>query len=148
MKNFNKKLEKFKANSKNPFSVPEGYFDDFPSRMQDRIISEHKEYKWILKLFRYVKPQFALGFMIIAFAVIAYGTVNFILSNRTTNGIDSELYTRIMEVDPTEFTEQHFLDVLLEEERKVNDHKNDEMDFYIHYLVDADIDYGTLIDEV
>ncbi|PLX10652.1 MAG: hypothetical protein C0597_16450 [Marinilabiliales bacterium] len=148
MKNFNKKLEKFKANSKNPFSVPKGYFDDFPSRMQDRIISEQKEYIWVIRLFRYVKPQFALAFMIITFAVIAYGTVNFILSNRTTNGIDNELYTRIMEVDPTEFSEQHFLEVLFEEERKVNDHKNDEMEFYIHYLVDEDIDYGTLIDEL
>jgi hypothetical protein len=36
----------------------------------------------------------------------------------------------------------------VEEEMKVKDHKNDETDFYIHYLVDEDIDYGTLIDEL
>jgi len=147
MKNFNEELEKIKANSKNPFSIPEGYFEDFPTRMQERIISENKEYKWMIKLFRYIKPQFALGFMIIAFAAIAYSTANFILSNRG-NGIDSGLITRTIEVDPSEFTEQHFIDVLLEDEKKIEEQKKEETDFYINYLVDEDIDYGTLIDEL
>ncbi len=56
-------------------------------------------------------------------------------------------YTRIIEVDADEFTEQHFIDVLLEDKKKVDNHKKDETDFYIHYLLDEDIDYGTLIDE-
>ncbi len=147
MKNFNKKLDKIKANSSNPFYVPDGYFEDFPTRIQDKIISENKEYSWIFKLFKYVKPQFALGFMIVAFTVIAYTTANFILSNRTNN-IDSELFTRTIEVDPSEFTEQHFIDILLEDEKRFEEDKKEETDFYIHYLVDEDIDYGTLIDEL
>ncbi|MFC2104522.1 hypothetical protein ACFLS4_04130 [Bacteroidota bacterium] len=147
MKKFNKNLKKLKGNNKHPFSVPEGYFDEFPTKMQERIISEYKEYNWAIKLFKYIKPQFALGFMIVAFAAIAYTTTNYILSNRTTV-IDSDLYSRIIEMDPSEFSEQDFIDVLLEEELKVDDHKNEETDFYIHYLMDEDIDYGTLIDEL
>lgn len=146
MKNFNKKLEKLKGNN-NPFSVPEGYFENFPTRIQERIVSENKEHAWILKLFRYVKPQFALGFMIIAFAAIAISTVNFILSNRSTK-IDSDYYTRILEVDPSEFSEQHFIDVLVDDEKKIDEEKKEETDYYINYLVDEDIDYGTLIDEL
>ena len=148
MENFNKKLEELKGNNYNPFSVPEGYFENFPTKIQERIISENKEYAWAIKLFRYIKPQFALGFIIIAFAVIAITTVDFILSNRTNTGIDSDLYTRIIEVDASEFSEQHFIDVLLEDEKKIDDHKQEESDFYIHYLIDENIDYGTLIDEL
>ncbi len=143
-----KDLEELKGNSKNPFSVPEGYFEAFPTKMQERITSDKQEYSWAIRFFKYVKPQFALGFMIIAFAVIAITTVDFILNNRS-NGIDSDLYTRIMEVDASEFSEQHFIDVILEEDKKkVDNHKKEESDFYIHYLLDEDIDYTTLIDEL
>ena len=148
MEKFNKKLEELKGNNNNPFSVPEGYFENFPTKIQERIISENKESVWAIKLFRYIKPQFALGFIIIAFAVIAITTVDFILSNRTNTDIDSDLYTRIIEVDASEFSEQHFIDVLLEDEKKIDDHKQEESDFYIHYLIDENIDYGTLIDEL
>lgn len=148
MEKFNKTVEGLKGNNNNPFSVPEGYFEDFPTKIQERIVSDNKEYAWAIKLFRFIKPQFALGFIIIGFAVIAITTINFILSNRTNTGIDSDLYTRIIEVDASEFSEQHFIDVLLEDEKKIDDHKQEESDFYIHYLVDENIDYGTLIDEL
>lgn len=148
MGKYNKNLEKLKGNNKNPFSVPEGYFDTFPTKMQERILSNNQEQSWALKFFRYAKPQFALGFMIIAFAVIAITTVNLILDNESTS-IDSDLYTRIIEVDASEFSEEHFIDVLLDEDKKkINDHKTEETDLYIHYLLDEDIDYGTLIDEL
>lgn len=146
MGNNKKNVEGLKGNNKNPFSVPDGYFETFPTKMQERIQSVNKEYAWAIKIFRYIKPQFALGFMIITFAVISISTINFILSNRTS--IDNDLYTRIIEVDADEFTEQHFIDVLLEDKKKVDNHKKDETDFYIHYLLDEDIDYGTLIDEL
>lgn len=148
MEKFNKTVEELKGNNNNPFSVPKGYFEDFPTKIQERIVSDNKEYAWAIKLFRFIKPQFALGFIIIAFAVIAMTTINFILSNRTNTGIDSDLYTRIIEVDASEFSEQHFIDVLLEDEKKIDDYKQEESDFYIHYLVDENIDYGTLIDEL
>ena len=148
MEKFNKTVEELKGNNNNPFSVPKGYFEDFPTKMQERIISDNKEYAWAIKLFRFIKPQFALGFIIIAFAVIAITTINFILSNRHDSGIDTDLYTRIIEVDASEFSEQHFIDVLLEDKKKIDDHEQEESDFYIHYLVDENIDYGTLINEL
>lgn len=147
MGKINTTLEELKGSNKNPFSVPEGYFEAFPTKMQERILTENKEYAWAIKLFKFVKPQFALGFMIIAFAIISITTVNFILSNRNSD-IKSELYTRIIEVDAYEFSEQHFLEVLFEDKKNVDAHKKEETDFYIHYLVDEDIDYGTLIDEL
>ena len=148
MKNFNKKLEELKGNTMNPFSVPDGYFENFPSKMQEKISSEQQEPSWVLKIMHYVKPQFALGFMIVAFAVISITTVNYILSTRNESGLNSDLYTRIIEVDASEFTEQHFIDVLLEDEKEIIEKKKIETDYYINYLIDEDIDYGTLIDEL
>lgn len=148
MVKLNKKLEELKGHKNNPFSVPKGYFENFPTQMQERIISKQKDYNWVIRLLNYIKPQFALGFMIIAFGIIAYSAVNFILSNKVSNGIDSDFYTRIIEVDASEYSEQHFIDILLEDEKKIEIEKKEETDFYINYLVDEDIDYGTLIDEL
>ena len=95
MNNIDEKLKKLQKNRKNPFLIPNGYFEDFPSKLQERILSENKEYTWVLRLFQYVKPQFALGFMIVVFAVVAITTTNLILNNRAESGVNLEYYTRI-----------------------------------------------------
>ncbi len=146
MNDFNKKLEKLKGNT-NPFSVPKGYFDSFPTELQEKIISENREYVWIIKLFRFIKPQIAFALMIVVFAAVSITALNLIQTNRSNSTIDTDFYTKTIEVDASEFTEQHFIDVLLEDKKKLNDHKEDS-DFYIHYLVDEDIDYRTLMDEL
>lgn len=148
MKNFNKQLEELKGNSVNPFSVPDGYFENFPTRMQEKISVEKKEPLWILSIIQYVKPQLALGFMIIAFGVISFTAVNYILNNRSESGLGNDFYTRILEVDASEFSEEHFIDVLLEDKKENLEKRKIETDYYINYLVDEDIDYGTLIDEL
>jgi hypothetical protein len=148
MKNFNKKLEELKENSINPFSVPDGYFDEFPSRIQEKVTSETKEQNWFFKTVQYIKPQLVLGFMIIAFAITSISVFDFILSNRDKADINKELFTRTIEVDPYEFTEQHFIDVLLDDNKDVIEKKKIETDYYINYLVNEDIDYGTLMDEL
>ncbi len=38
MGKYNKNLDKLMGNNKNPFSVPEGYFNTFPTKMQERIL--------------------------------------------------------------------------------------------------------------
>jgi hypothetical protein len=148
MKNFNKKLEELKGDSMNPFSVPDGYFDELPSRIQEKVTSETKEQNWFFKTVQYIKPQLVLGFMIIAFAITSISVFDFILSNRDKADINKELFTRTIEVDPYEFTEQHFIDVLLDDNKDVIEKKKIETDYYINYLVNEDIDYGTLIDEL
>lgn len=146
MGNFNKKPEKLKGDNINPFSVPEGYFENFPTKMQEKISSEQKGQIWILKVFQYVKPQLALSFMIIAFAVIAITTVDYILSSRNEADMGTDYFTRIIEVDASEFSEQHLIDILLKDEKTLIKKKEIETDHYINYLVNEDIDYGTLID--
>ncbi|HKL08004.1 MAG TPA: hypothetical protein VJ896_04465 [Bacteroidales bacterium] len=147
-KESNIKLKNLKIENKNPFSVPEGYFENFPSRIQEKIVSETRETNRIKQLFHVIKPQLALGFMIVGFALIAITAIDTIMSNRVKSSVSNEVYTRIIEVDASEYSEQQFIDILLEEEKKSNEQQKEETDEYIHYLMDEGIDYGTLIDEL
>lgn len=147
-KESNIKLKDLKIENKNPFSVPEGYFENFPSRIQEKIVSETREPNRIKQFFHVVKPQLALGFMIAGFALIAITAIDTIMSNRVKSSVSNEVYTRIIEVDASEYSEQQFIDILLEEEKKSFEQQKEETDEYIHYLMDEGIDYGTLIDEL
>ncbi|HSH52186.1 MAG TPA: hypothetical protein VK982_10735 [Bacteroidales bacterium] len=134
--------------NKHPFSVPEGYFENFLSRVQEKIVLETKQPNRIVQFFHVAKPQLALAFMIAGFAFIAITAINTIMSNRVNLPVTNEIYTRIIEVDASEYSEQQFIDILLEEEKKSAEQKKEETDEYIHYLMDEGIDYGTLIDEL
>ncbi|MEE4198924.1 MAG: hypothetical protein V2I54_14890 [Bacteroidales bacterium] len=147
-KELNHKFKNLQGKNNNPFSVPEGYFEDFPSRVQHKIASASRPNSWIIQLFHVVKPQLALGFMIAAFAFIALTTVDIIMSKQVNSSVSNEVYTRIIEVDASEYSEQQFIDILLEEEKKSAEQEKEATDEYIHYLMDEGIDYGTLIDEL
>lgn len=144
----NKKLEGLQENKNNPFSVPEGYFENFPSRIQEKIVADQKEPGWVLKLFYFAKPQLALGFMILGFALIAITVTDTIMTKQAKSPVGSDVYTRIIEVDASEYSEQQFIDILIEDEKKIIKNNEKETDQYFHYLMDENIDYGTLIDEL
>jgi len=147
MDKFLKKLESLKENKTNPFQVPEGYFDSLPSRIQERIIANNKESSVFARVFLILKPQLALAFAFIVFAFITVTTIEYVLKNQPKIPVSSGIYTRIIEVDASEFNEQHFIDVLLDENKKTDDKKKNS-NCYIDFLVDENIDYTTLIDEL
>lgn len=145
----NNKMKELQGNNQNPFSVPEGYFETFPSRIQEKITSESKQESWVLRFFHIVKPQLALSIMMAGFAIIAITVIDTIMTNRASSPVSNEVYTRIIEVDASEYSEQQFIDILLEEEKEIiKNQKKEETDQYIDYLMDEGIDYGTLIDEL
>jgi len=147
MEDFNKYLEDIKKDKTDLFTVPEGYFDTFPTKLQERILSERKEQNAFIRFITIAKPQLALGFMIAGFAFISITAVQF-FSKHTKLPVVTEAHTRIVELDASEFSEQHFIDILLDENKKPVQEKKKNADHYINYLVDEDIDYGTLIDEL
>lgn len=148
MEEFNKQLDDLKRNYTNPFTVPDGYFDTFPTKIQERIFSGKREKNAFTRFITFVKPQLALGLMIAGFAFIAITIVEHTISNQTALPVATGVHTRIVEVDASEFSEQHFIDVLLDDNKKPVQEKKKNAEHYINYLVDEDIDYGTLIDEL
>jgi len=132
----------------NPYSVPEDYFDSFASKLQARIQTpQEPNHHWVWeRLLRVMKPQVSLAVGIVLFAVIASTSIHFLLNKKSATQLPAE-YAKVTEVDAFEYSDQHFIDILLEEEQAIRQKKL-EKDAYIDYLVDEGIDYGTLIDEL
>ena len=147
MDDFTNKLEEFKKGKTNPFMVPDGYFDSLPSRIQERISDSRREQSIFARILLVAKPQLALAFAFIVFAFITLTTIEYVLNNQTKLPVSNGIYTRIIEVDASEFSEQHFIDVLLDENKKPNEKKKS-TEHYMNYLIDQDIDYTSLIDEL
>lgn len=147
MDDFLNKLNELKGSKNNPFKVPEGYFDTLPSRIQEKVTGQQKEENIFSRILVFVKPQLALAFAFMVFAFITVTTIEYVLDNQSKMPVTEGVYTRIIEVDASEYSEQHFIEVLLDENKKPAEKKKSS-EHYIDYLADEDIDYYTLIDEL
>ncbi len=147
MDKFLNQLDKIKENNPNPFEVPEGYFESLPSRIQDRIIADGEKQPVFKNILVVLKPQLAFAAAFIGIALLSIVTLEYVFKDKTTLPVSNGVYTRIIEVDASEYSEQHFIDVLLDE-NKQNTEKKNSSDEYINFLVDENIDYTTLIDEL
>ncbi len=132
----------------NPYKVPKGYFDEFPRQLQERIHQQRRQSTGArLHFMHLLKPQLALVLGIFIFAIISVTAVNYLIKNQqATQQVAPIEYAKMMEEGIIESSEQHFIDILLEEEQAVKQKKLEE-EAYIDYLVDEGIDYGTLMDE-
>ncbi|MGE0088884.1 MAG: hypothetical protein AB7S50_05340 [Bacteroidales bacterium] len=147
MDKFLKQLEELKEKNSNPFEVPDGYFDSLPSRIQNKIIADSEKQPVFKKILVVLKPQLAFAAAFIGIALLSIVTLEYIFKDKATLPVTNGVYTRIIEVDASEFSEQHFIDVLLDENKQNTEEKNNS-DEYINFLLDENIDYTTLIDEL
>jgi hypothetical protein len=74
----------------NPFKAPEGYFDNFGSRMTDRILTEtdKKQYREVSATF---KPRLIGVVTLSVAALVVIGLIIFSPKNRTTIYSENEL---------------------------------------------------------
>ncbi|MEA3316681.1 MAG: hypothetical protein U9R54_01865 [Bacteroidota bacterium] len=140
-------MNKKDTNTKNPFTVPENYFDNLAINVQDKLSDTSSEYSIMQKIILYTKPQITLGLIIVAFAIIGYLTINTIWNNYPLTNQQINEFATIDEINASEFTEQDYLNILLEEKSATNK-TNKNTDEYIKYLVDEEIDYGTIMNEL
>jgi hypothetical protein len=127
-----------------PFRVPDNYFDDLPDRVMERCQEEgletSKEKRSILFI---LKPAFSLAAMFIGFAVIAYLAISLVKQpddkSYHPNDIAKANYEEQFK------SEQEILDAIEREETMDTENEKNE---YIDYLLNEDIDYGTLIKEL
>jgi hypothetical protein len=133
----------------NPYKVPEGYFDTFPSRLQEHIQQQqHASSPLWERFIHLMKPQVTMAIGMLIFAFIAVTAVHYLTNNQQPKHqpLPAE-YAKMIENSGIESSEQHFIDILLEEEQSVRQEKL-EKEAYIDYLMDEGIDYGTLMDEL
>lgn len=147
MKDFTNNEElNFKADKKLPFSVPDGYFDTLPSRIQDLCVSSQKQKPFALFL-QTVRTQLALAAGFAAFVVLAYAGYFYIQLTPTPRELSKNDYIevvskRISDFDEGQLVEASGVNV------KFDSIKPDKNDQIIQYLLEENIDYVTLMEQI
>lgn len=121
-------------NKKNPFRVPENYFDNFSERLFEKIekheVVKEKSFSWIV-----FKSQFAMAASIIGFALLAYGAY-YLISDKTP------ISNTIATIHDTTDAEYSFVneDYIIEALSSSTIKPIIEGDDIISYLVENDVD--------
>lgn len=139
-----KQLEELKK--ENPYKVPDNYFDTFTSRLKDRI-AEIEEPKPAKSYFFRLKPYYAVSFMVLAVAFIAYLSVNVIFTGpKNNNVLSNDEIAAYFNNAPQEIDESMLMEQLnqTKHEPAVQNQQNDT----INYLLNADIDDNDILSEL
>jgi hypothetical protein len=141
-------LEKFgpkltQVGNKNPFKVPDGYFDTLTSRVQDYCKEQNTstpQVKWYFA----VKNQFAIAASFCFIIVMAYAGYHFIPQNSRINAFGKVDYIKIVEESGTEFDEVQLYEAFTNGTKK-DSIKNSSNDELIEYLLIDNIDNGAFL---
>lgn len=129
----NKKIDIDKFEKRTPFSVPENYFSELKSEIQDSCKTENKSY---LSIFQYAIPF--LGISLIMF---------YFFTNTGT------IFTTVSEIELSQtdliaYLEEDISDDLLYEYIYIEDEETDELSEEIDYLLDYNMDYNLIINQL
>lgn len=130
-------------NKELPFRTPDNYFKELPEQIIEKCKEEEQSDKIGKSLIYILKPALSLAAMFIGIAIIAFLAVNVIeqpeKKSYTPNDIAKANY------DKQFSSEQEIIDAINAEKETSAEEETDE---YIDYLLNEDIDYGTLINEL
>ena len=125
------------------FVVPDGYFNDFPSKLLDKIHKE-EQIPFRNKILISIRPKLYLAAVITGIILITYIGIKIIspVSNGYYYSVDQ--ITEIIESNPYDYL---FLDAL---EDTIPEEINDDLytDEIINFLLEENIDYETIINEL
>jgi len=132
-----------KIGREQPFRVPENYFRDLPEKVMDKCEQEEQK----RSLIHIIKPALSLAAMFIGVALIAYFTLQ--LLDRPAVQVPSGQ----QDIAEAEYYDQYYnqnelLEGDQEDEAEATRTGNKKTQKYIEYLLDEDIDYTTLINEL
>ncbi len=147
MKNQKQHIDLNKINKELPFRVPDNYFEELPEKIQarckqsDRVV-ENKG----TSLINILKPAFSLAAMFIGVALIAFLAVNLTKQPEKQKTPLSEDIAKA-DYEKQYSSEEEIIEAIKEQQKNQNSSVR-EKDEYIDYLMEDDIDYGTLINEL
>jgi len=143
--NISPRLTKIKRG--NPYSVPENYFEELPGRILEAIHVQKETGPVKPFIFRAIRLQLAVAASIIAFAVIGYFGYKLIHSDNSASGLTSGEIAEYVEYYSSEIEEDMFIEMLEENKLPEADY-SDLSDEIITYLVDENIDYQSIVEQL
>ncbi|MCK4921967.1 MAG: hypothetical protein KAS71_13040 [Bacteroidales bacterium] len=149
MKRKENKSNDFLSYSKeNAFVAPEGYFENFSDRLNERIHNEQKSsgQKKTISLKAFLNSKLAMAASFLIFITISYFTVNIIFN---LNNVDnSQYYADLVDYEIADFDLGLLVEYYLEDEYIDEDEYYSDKDAeIIDFLVAEDIDIELIIEE-
>ncbi|GAB4277747.1 MAG: hypothetical protein Kow0068_00980 [Marinilabiliales bacterium] len=127
---------------KNPFEVPEGYFETFPDKLLNKINEEQTKKSPFNRIVSIIKPQLKLAAAFLLLAMFAFLITYFITDNQTDN-----LTNNNIPESQLNSPEQYIIDYIDNDEiiSMINNDtlsSDDEIDneTIVEYLIDNDVD--------
>ena len=150
--NKNKKIRLEDIPKKNPYRVPDGYFESFNDRLNERLKTEEKKPVRTLRLM--LRSNLALAAAILTFALISYFSFRLITGGSLVEAGQSISYTEFLEEEIYRMDDALLLETYeqLEEQKEsveTETSNEDELsDEIIEYLAAEDIDLSLIYEEL
>ncbi len=150
IKNIAPKLSNIKK--ENPFKIPEGYFDNFSSRLSEKIHGRETPgfyEKHVLTL----KPYLVAAALIVAVIITGKILYNMFYHESNIGDLKSSEIADLISEDAYYISEESIMDIIYandiaEEDNKTDDDNNKMTNEVIDYLIDEDIDLIDIIDAI
>ena len=138
-----------KINKELPFRVPENYFEELPKRIQAKCKEAEKTEQKGTSVIKILRPALSLAAMFVGVALLSFFAVN-LIDDSAQQQEKTHLSKDIADANYENqySTEEEMIKAIKEQQQKGEDVKNEKADEYIDYLLEDDIDYGTLIKEL
>ena len=147
MKRQKQNIDLNKINKELPFHVPDNYFEELPEKIRARCKQPDKAAENRgNSLVNILKPAFSLAAMFIGVALIAFLAVNLINQPEKQQTPLSEDIAKANYEE--QFSSEEEIIEAIKAQQKNQNSGLQEKDEYIDYLLEDDIDYGTLINEL
>ncbi|MGM0497581.1 MAG: hypothetical protein ACQESJ_06660 [Bacteroidota bacterium] len=146
MKNQKQHIDINKISKELPFRVPDNYFEELPEKIQARCKEAEQTEQSGNSLINILKPAFSLAAMFIGVALLAFFAVNVISnSGQEKTSLSEDMAKANYEEQYS--SEEEMIKAIQEQEENIK-MNSEEANEYIDYLLEDDIDYGTLIKEL
>jgi len=147
----NKGIELTEAGNKNPFLIPDGYMDKFPDEVLKKIRKNELPVSVSpgAGISRLLRSQIALAAGFLAFALVIYTTVDFILQKEDTRISSNQTFSHIIEQASFQFDEPMLLEYIEDSDNLTGKGLDENYsDMIIDYLINENIELSMLLTEL
>ena len=131
----------------NIFRVPEGYFEEFPGRMMERITRQEERQQIVHPFRRFFRRPLAVAAAIMVFAILGYLSIRYLISDGVNQQVSSQEIAEYIEYYASDLDEEFYYEVLDEiDVDETADQGYDEI--VIDYLLDQGVDYQSIIENL
>ncbi|MDD3891721.1 MAG: hypothetical protein PHE03_05395 [Bacteroidales bacterium] len=130
-----------------PYSVPDGYFDSLPFRIQEYCLTQSPVHtKQKVTVWQAIRAQISLAAGFVALAFLAAGAYYVLQpTSNTPSVLSNDDYIEIIQNNIYDFDEENLINEI--QPYRLDDSIQSYNDEMIQYLLDQDIDYTTLIEQ-